>query len=684
MDYEVATSDPYSVSFDPYGGVAVPAPPLAKVAIAKFPGPTALQERPAGAAQYNVWGEQANLEGLAAPRTPPNLQCNHDLVIHDVQSSPEIGEHVAVENGAEVGTGDYFAQDLESQAAVGTNGFDDDGAEMINGGSGIMEDINQFEGDTEEFMVEDTVGEELKLSEFVVEDTVTDTQIPAEDTFSSDGDGDEEPRWLAGEIVEDDAAAADAEVCAGILDAADEADDEDMAYPQYIPRLAQYLIGHPGALITRKRKNLAKGKGKRYFGQSKSEDVMADKVVTGCWACGKLDHDSSECSWKRCFVCSGQGHESAECTSKTLWCAKCRSQGHEALDCPADIYTAGVQQDEDPKWCRCLNCKAEGHVNCGELPDEDPQVSKGHWRGKTDICKGNHNFGKSRGKADRKGKGDGGKGDMCDDAGNGAYGGKNSFGGKGGRCSLIPRGAVPCKVPSRCTQYGRMGQPSRLPHGSSPYGGQPNAPWQRVIPPRGGQGDAPWQYDSDDVDASVSLRPRAPTGPPPPKLIPARSPFNAFQHQQHRAPTVSAPQNEDEWEAEIQGPSGHSRNMAPNDDADLDVEWDGDDVRSFQPAPRRPFVVPSRPAPYGASVGSFGSHSNSSRGQAPWNDISSGFGHKGGPAWVGAPTSKAGRMARGGPPTKGGWGGGKNGSSGHWPAQHDGGNRYSGFQRQAR
>ena len=30
------------------------------------------------------------------------------------------------------------------------------------------------------------------------------------------------------------------------------------------------------------------GTGKRYFGlEERSEDVMADKVVTGCWACGK-------------------------------------------------------------------------------------------------------------------------------------------------------------------------------------------------------------------------------------------------------------------------------------------------------------------------------------------------------------------------------------------------------------
>lgn len=140
-----------------------------------------------------------------------------------------------------------------------------------------------------------------------------DDEPSAESSSSSD----EEPDWLR-ELTspqtmgdEESAAAANiAEVTAAFLDGLTVG---SQAYPQYVPSLSKYLISHPEAVVSRKGKKgkgQKKGGGKRYFGgEERSEDVMANKVVSGCWACGKLDHESQDCIFKRCFVCSGQGHE---------------------------------------------------------------------------------------------------------------------------------------------------------------------------------------------------------------------------------------------------------------------------------------------------------------------------------------------------------------------------------------
>merc|ERR1719272_1893351 len=114
-------------------------------------------------------------------------------------------------------------------------------------------------------------------------------------------------------------------------------------------QLVQYLIGHPSALITKMRKRAGKGSKSRYFGEERSEDVMADKVVTGCWACGKLTHESDECEFKRCFNCSEQGHEFSQCTRKKVKCKKCRASGHEQEDCPTAEYGAGIIKKNESK-----------------------------------------------------------------------------------------------------------------------------------------------------------------------------------------------------------------------------------------------------------------------------------------------------------------------------------------------
>ncbi|CAE7832192.1 dgkA [Symbiodinium sp. CCMP2592] len=187
-------------------------------------------------------------------------------------------------------------------------------------------------------------------------------------------DDETEPIWLRGDGIEvpDPKVAEDAEVCAAFLDGLTGGDVElDMAFPQYVPNLARYLVGHPEALVSKKRKGHKKGAGKRYFGaEERSEDVMADKVIVGCWVCGKLDHESQDCVFKRCFVCSEQGHESSECQLRHLSCSRCRRQGHVAEYCPQEVYDDGLNNEADVSFCRCLKCGEEGHINCCEvIPD---------------------------------------------------------------------------------------------------------------------------------------------------------------------------------------------------------------------------------------------------------------------------------------------------------------------------
>lgn len=164
---------------------------------------------------------------------------------------------------------------------------------------------------------------------------------------------------------------ADAAVCAAFLDGLGPAgvEEADPVNPQYLPQLARYLIGHPQGLVSGRRTG-GKGKGgKRYFvGDGRSEDVMADKVVTGCWACGKLDHDSHACVFKRCFVCSEQGHEFSDCTKRSAKCDRCGRSGHWDDFCPEAAYDEGLQNDADVFRCRCVKCNEEGHLNCGAVP----------------------------------------------------------------------------------------------------------------------------------------------------------------------------------------------------------------------------------------------------------------------------------------------------------------------------
>lgn len=249
---------------------------------------------------------------------------------------------------------------------------------------------------------EDTVGEAVDLRAAAVEtrraaaDYSDVAELPTEptqeeldavsDAVSSNGDMEEEPPWLAGLDLPNDGgtAAMDAEVTGGFLDGLeDQNEDPDDAYPQYVPRLAQYLIGHPQALITKRRRKPAKGSGKRYYAEEKTNDVMADKTVTGCWACGKLDHESHECEFKRCFICSEQGHEQTDCGMGGEFCKRCNSRGHTEEFCPEQAYYEGLGNDVDIAFCSCMFCGEEGHLNCCEVPMMSAPSSgprgKGKW-----------------------------------------------------------------------------------------------------------------------------------------------------------------------------------------------------------------------------------------------------------------------------------------------------------------
>merc|ERR1719247_1254558 len=100
------------------------------------------------------------------------------------------------------------------------------------------------------------------------------------------GDGDSEPPWLLipslleGEDVGPEA--EEAEARAEYIDSLPEDTDRPVADLEDVcTQLVQYLIGHPTALVTkRNRRPGGKGSKSRYFGEERSEDVMADKVVT--------------------------------------------------------------------------------------------------------------------------------------------------------------------------------------------------------------------------------------------------------------------------------------------------------------------------------------------------------------------------------------------------------------------
>ncbi|CAL1172327.1 unnamed protein product [Cladocopium goreaui] len=193
----------------------------------------------------------------------------------------------------------------------------------------------------------------------------------AEADEADDAESDEEPIWLRNVGVLDPKVAEDADVCAAFLDGLTGFETDLEAVPQHLPCLARYLVGHPEALVTKKKKGHKKGSGKRYFGgEDRSEDVMADKVVTGCWACGKLDHESQDCIFKRCFVCSEQGHEVSECRKRNISCKRCFRQGHFSDLCPLDSYET-FDHEDDMSFCRCMKCGEEGHLNCGSMPETE-------------------------------------------------------------------------------------------------------------------------------------------------------------------------------------------------------------------------------------------------------------------------------------------------------------------------
>lgn len=222
------------------------------------------------------------------------------------------------------------------------------------------------------------------------QDSQIDQMMKALETpLDQNGDGEEAPPWLLlPELLEGEALGAeaeDAEARADYIDSLPDDSDRPVADLEDVcMQLVQYLIGHPTSLVTKRRKFPSKGAKSRYFGEERSTDVMADKTVTGCWACGKLDHESNECKFKRCFNCSGQGHEISECTQKKVRCAKCRASGHEIEDCPKTEYDAGIVLDgqvvdqaedgvtvveyTDIFFCRCASCAGDGHLNCAPVP----------------------------------------------------------------------------------------------------------------------------------------------------------------------------------------------------------------------------------------------------------------------------------------------------------------------------
>jgi len=182
-----------------------------------------------------------------------------------------------------------------------------------------------------------------------------------------DSDIDKEPQWLLALVPSEDAPSLEETMAR--CDYMDGLEDVEAELSELCPKLGHYLIGHPQALVTKKRKRPSAGMQNRYFVPEASTDVMAEKVVTGCWACGKLDHESQDCPYKRCFICSEQGHDRSECSNYVMKCDNCMRSGHVTEACPLIAYRASLMDDpEDAFWCRCLKCMLDGHIQCGSLP----------------------------------------------------------------------------------------------------------------------------------------------------------------------------------------------------------------------------------------------------------------------------------------------------------------------------
>eukprot|EP00933_Yihiella_yeosuensis_P021059 TRINITY_DN1675_c0_g1_i1.p1 TRINITY_DN1675_c0_g1~~TRINITY_DN1675_c0_g1_i1.p1 ORF type:complete len:606 (-),score=127.95 TRINITY_DN1675_c0_g1_i1:20-1786(-) len=285
------------------------------------------------------------------------------------------------------------------------------------------------------------------VREDIVENSTGVSHMSDED---SESDDDKEPRWPRVVIDKSEEAVKlveNAEVCSTFLDGLTGEDkDMDLAFPQYVPKLAQYLIGHPEGYQGKKRKGHKKGGGKRYFGGvERSEDVMADKVITGCWACGKLDHESSDCIFKRCFVCSVQGHEASECRERRKTCNRCFRPGHLIEDCPQIEYQSGLRSEDDLIYCRCSNCGEEGHLNCGAVPAVSCQSTGSVGPALVSSFSGFNSSGTSNGC-----NGFGGCSGGCNGYG-GCSGGCNGYGGSsGGSCGG-------CNGYGGCSGYGGCG-----------------------------------------------------------------------------------------------------------------------------------------------------------------------------------------------------------------------------------
>jgi hypothetical protein len=216
--------------------------------------------------------------------------------------------------------------------------------------------------------------------------SLDDDYIASKECRPADEDQDasqaeEEPPWLQLMVEADSNSADDAATRVGYLEGYSENGDVEMAQQALesaCPRLVQYLVGHPKGLQGKPGKGgkggkAGKGGKKRFFSDTRSEDVMADKVVSGCWACGKLDHESQNCIFKRCFLCSEQGHEYGECPMRGQWCTNCGRQGHTSAACPDAIYRSALLacHKRTLTSVRCLSCGEEGHIQCRKLPATD-------------------------------------------------------------------------------------------------------------------------------------------------------------------------------------------------------------------------------------------------------------------------------------------------------------------------